>query len=376
MRGLVLGFCLAAMATTVHATTLEPVKTLPAAAHALPLHMVGRFVKGQADGHTVFRHQWPGVYVEAAFRGRIAFIGFDDASNAYRLTVDNDAPVAVVKPGKAWFAVSATGDGPHRLRLEKVTESIDDIGAIAGVYADAKAALPAPPARTRRIEFIGDSGMTGYGVRSDTRTCTKSEVHDRTDTQIAWPALVAKHYDADYQIDAISGRGVMRNFDSTTPGFAMGDVYPYMFFDKTVPAQPSWQPDLVILGLGGNDFSTSLKPGDPWKSEQALTEAFFAAYGRFITDLHKRYPKAWVVVQWQGKTGDAESDQMSRIGMASLSEAAHRAGLSRFAVMAVPVDLKADKGACDYHGSPADHRMLAEWTEGWLDQHPDVWRRK
>jgi len=40
-------------------------------------------------------------------------------------------------------------------------------------------AVPAPR-RLRQIEFIGDSYTAGYGNMSDTRTCSKAEVHDRT----------------------------------------------------------------------------------------------------------------------------------------------------------------------------------------------------
>ena len=362
------------LAGGTHAQTVAPIGALPAGAMPLPARAVGRMERLRDGRDMVYRHQWPGIYFETRFTGDAAYLGFDDKTNEYRLTVDGGAPIAIVKPGKTWLALGGLTAGTHSLRLEKVTESIDQMEVFDGFYLPpaARAQTP-PPARKRAIEFIGDSGMTGYGVRSTTRTCTKPEVHDRTDTQQAWPVLTARHFDADYEVNAISGRGMVRNYEGAVPGFTMTDVYPYTFFDKTVAAKDSeWHPNVVMVGLGGNDF-TALQPGEKWKSDKAVAVDYFAAYGRFVADLYRRYPRAVIVVMVLG-ADDAEGRQMVQVGRQSIESKAAAAGLKRLVFMTQATDFHVDRDACDYHGSLADHKAVAKAVIDWLESHPEVWR--
>ena len=116
------------------------------------------------------------------------------------------------------------------------------------------------PSRTRRIEFIGDSHTVGYGNVSIKRDCTQDEVWTTTDASQAIPALTARRYGADYRSNAISGGGILRNYD----GMAADTVpmaYPFTLFDKaTRYADPAWRPRLFVVALGLNDFTTSLHP--------------------------------------------------------------------------------------------------------------------
>ncbi len=357
------------------AQTLAPLKALPVNAKVLSLHTVGRMQVRRDGGHIAYVHQWPGLYFEGAFKGEAAYLGFDDPTNEYRLTVDGRPPVAIVKPGKGWFELGPLAPGEHRLRLEKVTESIDQTGTFDGIYIPASGvARPAPRPRKRSIEFIGASGEVGYGIRSTTVKCTKQEVHDLTDTQQAWTVLTAKHFDADYEINAISGRGLVRNYDGAVPGNTMTDIYPYTFYDNTVPvSDPDWQPDTVVVAEGGNDFSTTLKPGDKWKSQLDLLRDVLAAYDRMVVVLHHRYPHASVVLLWAYDADDPEGIQLLKVGRKSIETAATRAGLKRL-FFAQPLGTgNPERTGCDYHGSAQDQKTTAQAMIAWLDTHPQVW---
>lgn len=339
----------------------------------LPVRVVGRVQMETTAKATVYRHQWPGVYFETRFRGDHVALTFDDPANEYRATVDGLAPVAIAQPGQGAILIGDLGPGAHQVRLEKVTESIDHVGVFGGFYApqgDGPAVAPG-----RRIEFIGDSGMTGYGIRSTTRQCTQDEVRLTSDTQQAYPALVAKRMGADYQVNAISGRGMVRNYDGVAPDYAMSDTYPFTFFDKTVPyAGKGWAPQIVVVALGGNDFYKDVKPGEKWPSQQKLAEDYFVTYGRFVADLHKRYPAATILIQWPGSEylPDAETRQMFRIGRESIEGAARRVGLTWLEFVSPP-KFELESAACDYHGSLADHRKIANWLTVWLEARPDLW---
>ena len=378
MRGWIVASMLL-LAGTSQAQTLTPLKSLPQGVKMLNLRAVGRMlIRHESDHHVSYVHQWPGIYFETSFKGDRAYLGFDDPTNEYRLLVDDSAPLAIVKPGKTWLELSDIGAGEHKLRLEKVTESIDQTGAFDGVYTSASGSVrPSPRPRKRSIEFIGASGEVGYGVRSKTRTCTKQEVHDLTDTQQAGPALTAKHFDADYEINAISGRGLVRNYDGAVPGEEMPKLYPYTFYDKTVPvSDKGWQPNVVVVTEGGNDFSTTLKPGDAWKSQDDLLRSFFVAYGHFVVTLHHRYPRASIVLAWPFDADDPEGRQLLRVGRLSVETAANQAGLKRLFFITstdAPNEGTPELTGCDYHGNLEDQKKGAQAMIGWLNAHPEVW---
>ena len=341
----------------------------------LPLRTVGRVGTIEEPGGTVRHvHQWPGVYFETTFTGGRLSIGFDDPDNEYRLLVDDQAPVALKPRGRAWCRVTGLAAGPHRVRLEKVTESVDYRGAFLGFHAPEGSKPGALGGPTRRIEFIGDSSMTGYGNRSATRQCTKDEVRDTTDTQQAYPALAAKAAGADYQVNAISGRGLVRNYEGTLPGHAMADVYPRLFFqgDETYDFA-GWKPQIVVIKLNA-DFFAPLRPDEAWPSLPSLAEAYIARFEAFVAELHRRSPGAALLIWWPDPATltDPGHAAMAKMGRDRIAAAAAAAGVRHIDFLA-PGGPPFEIAACDYHLTLADHRRLAAWFSAYLLQHPEYW---
>jgi lysophospholipase L1-like esterase len=353
-------------------------RSVTAGMQPLAVHVGGRVeVEPLPGGARAFRHEWPGVYFEAAFRGDRVTLKFDDPANEYRLLIDNLPAIPLAQPGTAEVTIGGLADGVHTLRLEKVTESIDLPETFAGFYVPATARpIALSPPRPRQIEFIGDSIMAGYGIRSQTRQCTKEEVRLLTDTQAAYPALVARRFDADYQVNAISGRGLVRNYGGEAPEKPLPAVY-----QRALPSRAgewndaSWQPQVVVVGLFSNDFSTPLKPGEQWATDADLVAAFTAAYAPFLAELHRRSPDAAVLVIRPDLADqpDSQSAAMVEAAQRSVTAAAQAAGI-RTILFPVLTDLGFEKSACDYHGSLADHRKLAEWMGAYLEAHPELWQ--
>jgi lysophospholipase L1-like esterase len=370
---------LGATAVAAQTVTVDRADRMPPGdMQPLAVRVGGRVVvEPSSGGGRAFRHEWPGVYFEAAFRGERVVLRFDDPANEYRLHVDDLTPIPLPQPGTAEVTIAGLADGLHTVRLEKVTESIDLPETFGGFYVPATARpLALPPPRSRQIEFIGDSNMAGYGIRSDTRQCTKDEVRLRTDTQAAYPALVARRFDADYQVNAISGRGLVRNYAGELPDAPLPAVYP-----RALPSQtgewhdPAWQPQVIVVGLFANDFSTPLEPGEQWATDDELVAAFTAAYAPFLAELHRRSPEAAVLVIRPDLSDqpEAQSAAMVEATQRSITAAAQATGLRTILFPVMP-DLGLDKSACDYHGSLADHRKLADWMGAWLEAHPELWQ--
>jgi lysophospholipase L1-like esterase len=178
------------------------------------------------------------------------------------------------------------------------------------------------------------------------------------------------------RINAISGARLVRNYGGELPGSPLPAVYP-----RALPSREeawhdqSWQPQVIVIGLYTNDFSTPLGPGEPWATDEQLVAAFTAAYEPLLAELRRRAPDAAVLV-----LSPALPDQPAA-QTAAMAEAAHRrvaaaAGALGIRTLLFPVlpDLGLDKSACDYHPSLADHRKLAAWMSAYLEAHPELWR--
>ncbi len=351
----------------------------------LPLLIAGRVRESALSsaypaGAKSYTHQWPAVYFEAAFNGDNFVIKFDDIYNEYRLFIDNLAVTTLAQPGKTEYKITGLSTGMHRIRLEKVTESISELGAFSGFYIPAAAQSMPVPARPRQIEFIGDSNMAGYGLRSATRQCTQDQVRLLSDAQASYPAKTARHFGADYQVNAISGRGMARNYDGIVPDLTLPLVYPFNLLDKTGSySDPLWQPQIIVIGLGGNDFSTPVKPGEQWATPRDLIADYFDSYERFLRTLYARNPGASVIILWPDTPSltDPADRAIFDSRRVSLTATAQTIGFRNILFTAIPEQsLGLEATACDFHANANDHDKMTQWLITQLDANTGFWAGK
>ena len=254
--------------------------------HFLPMHVGGK-VRKEAVGYS---YQWPGVYFESTFHGPSVSLAFDDSANNFNVIVDGKPVMILRKPGATTITVGAQGAGIHTIRLEKRSETQYATGHFYGFRA-----LLAPPAAspTRQIEFIGDSLTVGYGNTSAFTQCTPDEIFETTDAQEGFGVLTAKHFNADYQINAFSGLGMVRNYDGKEHAkYHMPMLYPRAIFDDPTPAvEPDWHPQIIVISIGGNDFSTPVRADETWGNEAAMAADYEKTYVAFVEKVHAANPK-------------------------------------------------------------------------------------
>lgn len=260
----------------------------------LAIHAGGRTVTA-ADGSRSFG--WPGVYFEARFRGPAVRVRFDAPADHLRLSIDGAEHRVFRAPGAVDVVIDGLAPGDHIVRLEKLTESQSGSSRFLGFEAPGGTPLP-PIRRQRQIEFIGDSFTVGYGNTASTAECTSQQVHDLTDTSHAFGPRVAKAIGADYRIHAFSGFGMVRNYNGSSAGQSLPAIYP-----RAIPgeqamtaADSAWRPQIIVINLGTNDFSTPVKAGEAWRDADALRDAYRDRYVAFVTGLAARNPKARFVL--------------------------------------------------------------------------------
>jgi hypothetical protein len=201
-----------------------------------------------------------------------------DSSFIYTLTLNRRETVYTL----ADFA----GKGEHTVTLIKDTESFLGAVEFGGFLIDFESEpLDPPPLKGRKIEFIGDSITCGYGVNGASgaelfRASTESAYY-------SYAGITARLLDADYISVCRSGIGVARNFEKDRKKRTMPNIYHFTYLgSRDVWDFTGWNPDVVVINLGTNDFSRDplVPPGE-----------FYGAYTGFIKRLRLRYPDAPIV---------------------------------------------------------------------------------
>lgn len=324
----------------------------------LPMHVVGRTSQGM--------RQWPGTYYETAFRGAGALFRVGPGEVSLRIRIDGGAPLALVKPAPGLYRVAGLGAGAHRLRIDVASESQAGPTGFGGFFA-LPGTRPRPPAaRATQIEFIGDSHSVGYGNTSSKRECTEDEVWATTDTSQGIAPLTAARYGADYQVNAISGRGIVRNYGGFLAD-TLPQAYPYALLDHKIPYRdPAWKPRIIVIALGTNDFTTPLHGGEKWKSRDALHADFEASYAAFLKRLRAANPEAHFIL-WATDMADGEIAAEVR----KVVERVRASGERRIGF--VPVRGLALTG-CNYHPNLADDRAIAAALGAYIDSNAEIRR--
>ena len=333
----------------------------------LPLHVGGRTQLNASDGQWL--HAWPGTYFEAAFKGTSATVRLNDGINKLDIYIDGKLVDSESKPGAGDIELGPLPDGTHTIRVEKRTEAQWTFAGFGGILVpDASDVLPAPQARARQIEFIGDSYTVGYGNTSPKRTCTQDEIWATTDTQEAFGPLTAKHYNADFQVNALSGHGIVRNYNGS-PGDPVPVAYPFTLIDHATPYNDAaWQPQIIVIGLGTNDFSTPLNAGEPWATREALHADYEATYVKFVQTLRARNPHAFFILMATDQVSLEIQTEVKKV-IATLNAA----GESRIDFLPMN-DLSF--GGCDWHPTTDDDKTVEKLLEAYIDAHPALWQGK
>jgi len=344
----------AALLSTVAcgAPRLAPAKT-PASLQDVSAEVHGRVAND--------RYQWPGLYFEARFSGRSVYFKTGVGDVILNALVDGQLIGTLKKPASGTYLIDGLETGSHTVRIEVLTESQAGPNEFHG-FALLKSDKPRPSTpRDRQIEFIGDSHTVGYGNTSKTRDCTEDEVWATTDNTRSFGAKVANHYRADYQINAISGRGIVRNYNGS-PGDPLPVAYPFALLDHSALYEANtWHPQIIVVALGTNDFSTPLNAGEKWATRDELHADYEATYLKFLEGLRARNPRAFVIV-WATDMAEHEIQQEASKVVALLQ--ANGEGRIAF----IPVD-SLEMTGCNWHPSLADHDAIAAKLTRYIDEH-------
>ncbi len=357
----VIAAAILATATPALSATPGPLTYKP-----LPMHISGHVAVRQMGPVRAYDYQWPGVYFEAAFTGLSVSLKFDDSANNFNVLVDGKPYMILRRPGDSTVTI-AVASGPHTIRLEKRSETQYATGRFYGFNATTSAAAPA---RARQIEFIGDSLTVGYGNTSPYVNCTTDEIFETTDSQQGFGPVTAKHFNADYQVNAFSGLGMVRNYDGREhPKYHMPMLHDRAIFDEpAADAQPGWHPQIIVIGIGGNDFSTPVRPDEPWHDAATLRADYVKTYTAFVKTLRARNPGAFILL---ATPPDAKPDYIG--GTDDVFAAIKAGGDTKIDRFILP---QMDAAGCNGHPTIRADADAADAYIAYIEAHPALWQGK
>ena len=365
--------CAALLSASLHAAPLAVRKvSAPSGLHPLTMAIGGRMLTTASSapnsfGGKNYTYQWPGCYFRAAFKGSRVYFRIVRGREILHVVVDGQPVGSLTKPAAGVYEVDGLSKGRHAITVFVATEMQDAPNTFGGFAIPRGEKALTPAHRTRQIEFIGDSHTVGYGDLSNTRACTDTQVWYRTDDTRAFGPLTARHFHADYQVNAISGRGVVRNYDGFKAD-TLPEAYPYILFNKKQKYDdPAWHPQVIVIALGTNDFTTALNPGEPWKTRAALHADFQKHYVQFLESLRARNPHAYIIV-WATNMANGEIEAQVH----KVVEQLKQKGFTNITYL--PINNLAF-GACNSHPTLADEHIISGRLIQLIDAHKNVWKR-
>jgi len=262
----------------------------------------GEISNSMLTDHVSFSGRWLHKQAGSCVSAPAASLQFNAVAKSISFDVEGDArfrfdvdgkPVTYFKTsGRTTKKLGAAGDGAvHSYKLIKVTESNPGEVCVRGIALDAAGSFKDKPAASaRRIEFIGDSFSVGYGNEGSNMN-PNDDVNEKTDASKSYAFLLAEGFKADLQVNAVSGRGLVRNYDNIVPEWTLEKLYNYSVAGSaaTTPDASLWDlswydPQVVVLFIGINDFQG--------EGPYADSDAFKAAYVRLLDKLRAAHPKA------------------------------------------------------------------------------------
>lgn len=315
---------------------------LAANANAQNVRILGRSEIEPGGGFSI---QWPASGFETTFEGTMleATI-YDWGSNWLNVEIDGVVSKLALDEGSQTYALFRGARGKHTVRVTRRTGT--DVGVTTFETIKSDGRLQPTKAPERRILVIGDSFASGHGVEGADQSC--SYTHGTQNADLAFPAVLARSFEADVHVVAADGRGLIRNYSGDQP--AMNVVaWQTLAEVETAWAALAYQPQVVVVNLGTSDFTES-DPGAPFED----------AYVLMLRRLRQAYPDALIVGSiggslWGKRYAAAKTATSDAIGLVS-QEGDKNVRFVEFTLTAGP-----GRYGCDFHpGKRAQTEMATE----------------
>ena len=301
------------------------------------------------------RFDWPGVQIRTKFEGTSCSIKLKDGNNDYNIFIDGSLH-KIIRTTADTIYVLANGlkNKVHTLLIQKRTEALFGIATFEGLILDGgkDLARSIQIIKKRKIEFVGDSYFTGFCSEGDSSDSVVSR--ETQSSYVSFGPQLARRFDAEYSIVAISGSGAVKNFGESlrSSEFPLPHYYNRTCLNDTLLWDFNrWQPDAVIVRLGRNDYSQKPHP---------KREMFKTAYLKLISDIRKNYPTAHIFALCSPLRKDPHCDYINSV----VRELKEKNGDKKIHFIKVNIMFNPERDfGCEKHPNRFGHQKMAEFLE-------------
>jgi len=300
------------------------------------------------------KFDWSGIQIRTRFEGTSCSMKLKDGNNDYNIFIDGRLH-KIIRTTTDTIYVLANGlsNKVHSLLITKRTEALFGAATFEGFILDGgKELVNADDESIRKIEFVGDSYFTGFGIEGDSPDCVFSR--ETENSYLSFGPQLARNLNADYSIVAISGVGVTKNYGDSL----RTSEYPLPFYyDRTCMNDTllwdfsQWQPDAVVVRLGRNDY---------WQKPHPKREMFRSAYLKFIKEIRTHYPKAQIFTLCFPFRKDPHCDYINSV----VNELRDKNGDRKIHSIKVDIKFNAERDfGCEKHPNRFGHKKIANFIE-------------
>jgi len=233
--------------------------------------------------HPVFMYS--GCRIRTVFEGTYLELVMDDDSlrNFFTVIIDKNISVLhTVRKDGHYIIADNLSSGIHTFEIIRRTEWHGGNTTFSGIILEKGRTIFKPEIKERKIEFIGNSYTCGYGNEGKSRN--EPFRYETENNYMTYGAIAARDLDAEYLMVCRSGIGMYQGYGGH-PEFNM----PAFYDEVVLNCSQMWdykmyQPQVVVIDLGGNDLSAELDSGK-----------FINAYIDFLARLRKNYESAIIV---------------------------------------------------------------------------------
>mgnify|MGYP000868604786 CR=1 FL=1 len=299
----------------VTTTTMAPQKQVPVEVSEKTVRLLGRNVIEQSTGRAYYDWTCSGIEFEFIGTGVSAKLGTmpvyammeKKRPHIVAFVDGSEAPSAnftLSQETDEYILAQGLPEGRHTMRVLKASA----ISYSGPFYADTLTITGSEPsvspsqAKSRHIEFIGDSITCGYGIDAPSASGDYNSAEEYG--TLAYAYLTAEALDADANILSNSGNGVYCDLNGRQVNL-MPDYYPYVNFklqtdlgiqEKSVWDNGSFPADVVVVHLGTNDanavLNVSVPIGNRTPDFSTRVQEFRDAYVDFVKTIREKNPSA------------------------------------------------------------------------------------
>lgn len=337
------------------------------------VQLIGRFEAAGAS----FKFAYPGSKLIARFNGTDATVklsqadGFSTGHTWFNVIVDGvvqPTPLQVNGASIDYPVAVNLAPGAHVVELEKRTESIFGVVTYEGFTFPNGGVLLGPPARkTRRIEFLSDSTIDGFGVEGSLVSAAANfcgspptlannfgAPANFSNARKSMPVLTATALNAETFLIGYSGKGLTKNNDPMDPL-----TFP-LFYERALPdvAGSAYgfglQADAVVISLGGVDLDEL----------SAAPAGFAPAYGGLVDNVRMKYPGAWIFLTVWAQIKNNGPTTRTAMKTALQAVISARAADTKISMFEFPESSGGangglDESGCQFHANEGLHASMA-----------------